>query len=324
MRRDPDPDPAAGRMRHPRQEQAHAAGLDLRQPVGMVAQDRRFEHRARAACAERRDRRIAQHLDRRPLAQHAPVLERDHRGCEPRHFRRRVADIEHRHRHLVAQALEIGQDFRLARLVQRSQRLVGEDEPGAREQGAADGDPLLLAARQRAGAAAQQMPDAEHFDDAPHVIARAALRREPAPVKQVLAHGQMRKEPPFLEDVAEPAAVGRQPRAALRVEQHPAVRDRPPGLRPQQPRNGVDGRGLAGAGAAEQNGHARRRLEGNVELEAGEGMADGDGERHAPATRLATRRATSSESSSAAMETTMAMTTRRSADVSPPGTWRKV
>ena len=42
------------------------------------------------------------------------------------------------------------------------------------EQGAADGDALLLAARQRVGASLQQMADAQQLDDGREIRRRAA------------------------------------------------------------------------------------------------------------------------------------------------------
>ena len=82
-----------------------------------------------------------------------------------RHLGDGVADIEDGHAHLVAQALDVGQDLGAPRLVERGQRLVHQQELRMGEQGAADRDPLLLAARQRGGAPFQQMADAQQIDD---------------------------------------------------------------------------------------------------------------------------------------------------------------
>ena len=77
-----------------------------------------------------------------------------------------MADIDDRDLRLVAQPLDIGQDLGLARVVERGQRLVHQDQLRAGEQRAADRDALLLAARQQAGPAVEQMADAEQVDDA--------------------------------------------------------------------------------------------------------------------------------------------------------------
>ena len=76
-----------------------------------------------------------------------------------------MADIDDRHAHLVAQPLDVGEDFLLARLVERGKRLVHDEEPRPRQQRAADRDPLFLATRQAAGPPRQQRRDAEQLDD---------------------------------------------------------------------------------------------------------------------------------------------------------------
>ena len=63
------------------------------------------------------------------------------------HFRRVVADIDHRHAALVPQPLEIRQDVGFARRVERGQRLVEQQQARPHEQRAADRDALALAAR---------------------------------------------------------------------------------------------------------------------------------------------------------------------------------
>ncbi|MNL88004.1 hypothetical protein D3C87_2174620 [compost metagenome] len=56
-----------------------------------------------------------------------------------------MRDIDDRDPRLVPQPLDIGQDFGLARLVQRRQRLVHQQQARLGEQGASDGDALFLA-----------------------------------------------------------------------------------------------------------------------------------------------------------------------------------
>ena len=77
---------------------------------------------------------------------HLAVGEDDDRIGEAGDLVDRVADIDDRQPHLVAQPLDIGKDLGLARLVERGERLVHEEEARARQQRAADRDPLLLAA----------------------------------------------------------------------------------------------------------------------------------------------------------------------------------
>ena len=76
-----------------------------------------------------------------------------------------MGDIEDRHAELVAQPLDQRQDLELARHVERGERLVHQEQARPRQERAADGDALALAARQRAGPAVEQTADAEHRDD---------------------------------------------------------------------------------------------------------------------------------------------------------------
>ena len=75
-----------------------------------------------------------------------------------------------------------------------------ERSRGLAKQRAADGDALLLAAREPARAAREQGADAEQLDDAVDLgrSRRAAFlpAREPAAEEQVLAHREMGKSRP--------------------------------------------------------------------------------------------------------------------------------
>ena len=164
-------------QRRARRPAAAAAGTErARRPRVRSARRRDGARHARSSTAPAsrapsgQDGRVAQHLGRWAPAPRPGRLQRDHRGGEPRDLGRRMADIEDRDRDLVAQPLEVGQDLGLARLVERGERLVGEDQPRRRQKRAPDRDALLLAARERAGAAVEQGADA-----------RAARRRGPCP-----------------------------------------------------------------------------------------------------------------------------------------------
>ena len=88
-----------------------------------------------------------------------------------------MADVDDGNAALVAQALDVGHDLRLARLIERGQRFVHQQQPGAGEERPPDGDPLLFASRKVSGPAVEQMTDAEEIDDAVEVLpplARAA------------------------------------------------------------------------------------------------------------------------------------------------------
>ena len=311
--------------RDARQQQPAAGDRQLAQPVGVMGGDAGTDDRAGIADAQRRHGlRVAQNLGRRARAHHPSLIDRDHRGGKPRDLGDRMADIKDRHLRLAAEPFQVGQDLGLAGLVQRGERLVHQKQARAAEQSPADGDALTLAARQGARPAGQQRADAQHLDHALHVgnIGPVAAG-EPASVAEVLAHGHMREEPRLLEDVADAPPVRRQKNTLARIEQRIAIDPGMTGIDRDQAGQRVDHRGLARAGAAEQGGDAGRRLEGDVERKAGKGMADGDGQAHAPRILRATSRLTHSDSSSAAIATTTETMTSRAAEASPPGTCRK-
>ena len=92
---------------------------------------------------------------------------------------------------------------------------------GSREQRAADGDALLLAARQPARPAARAGRRCRAArPPCRGVVARERRGREPAAVEQVLPHGQVREQPPVLEHVADAALCGGHEHAAAGVDQH--------------------------------------------------------------------------------------------------------
>ena len=110
-----------------------------------------------------------------------PPLGEQHQGLrQPGHLVDRVADIDDRHPALGAEPVEVGQDLRLARLVERGQRLVHQQQPRRRQQGPPDRDPLALAAREVAGAAVQQGADPEQLDHLAQPLAVPAAPRQPS------------------------------------------------------------------------------------------------------------------------------------------------
>mgnify|MGYP007043774161 CR=1 FL=1 len=64
---------------------------------------------------------------------------------------------------LIAQPLHMGQDLCLAGSVEGGQRLVHQHEVGLEHQGAGNGDALLLAARELAGAAVAHLRQLHHL-----------------------------------------------------------------------------------------------------------------------------------------------------------------
>ena len=143
---------------------------------------------------------------------------------------------------------------------------------------AAERDALALAAGQMAGPARQQVTDVEQRQDALafRMVGRDAAH--PAPVVEVLRHGEMREQPAFLEHVADAALVRRHVHARRAVEQHRVVERNPPAVRCDQAGDHVDDRSLAGTGAAEQGGDAAGHFELGREAEVAEPFLDVDGE----------------------------------------------
>ena len=114
---------------------------------------------------------------------------------------RRVRDDDDGAAELVAQPPERVEHDLLVALVELRGRLVGEDERRLARGGSRDRDPLLLAARERAGALRSRAAEAEARRARGRPPARRRGRaREPQPSGDVLARGQRRPEVAALED----------------------------------------------------------------------------------------------------------------------------
>src|SRR3546814_10259102 len=128
-----------------------------------------------------------------------------------------MADIDDGNADLVAQTLDIRQDFRLTLFVERGQRLVHQEQPRAGEQCPPDRHPLLLAAGQAPRTPIEQMADAEQLDDLGQLAVTLVPCRKPAAVEQVMAHAEMGEQAAVLKDVADLAAMRRQDRQSTRL-----------------------------------------------------------------------------------------------------------
>ncbi len=246
------------------------------------------------------------------------------RGGEARDLGQRVRHVDDRNARLVAQPLDERQDLGLARVVERGERLVHQQQAGRGQERTPERDPLLLAAGERSGMAVEQAPDPEQVDHGGELHAALAARHEPAAEQQVLPHRQVREQPSFLEHVADAPAVPGHEHAARGVDQRRAVDHDATALGAQKSGDDVDQRALAGAGAAEQRGQPSRRHEAGIEGECSQPMGDADLEAHSDHDRWPTRRAISSDMSSAPIEIAIETRVRRSAPASPPGIWVKV
>ena len=261
-----------------------------------------------------------QHVVDRTRCRDLAVGEEDESIGDPGDLVEGVADIDDRQPHLVAEALDIGEDLVLPRFVERGKRLVHEEEAGACEQRPADRHPLLLAAGKARRTPGEEGGDAEEVD---HLVERAPAvppRGQAAPVEKVRAHREVREEATFLEDIADPAAVCRHIDPPLVVEQHDVVDRDHPAVRPEEAGDQVDEGGLARPRSPEKRGHQPRTREGDVEGEFADRLPDIDAEGHAPTSLRARRRDRASDTRSAAKAIAIAIAVRRRAGPSPPGT----
>ena len=141
-------------------------------------------------------------------------------------------------------------------------------------------------------------------------------------VVEILPDIEMRKQPRVLEHIADAAAMRRDVDACGGVVERLAVDGDAAAIGPQQARDHVDQRGLAGAGGAEQPGDAAFAGERGFDREFAELFGDVDAQHgQFPCRRWVARRANHSEAIRAAIAITMETTTSRSAAVSPSGVW---
>ena len=107
------------------------------------------EDRAGFGPSGQREKIDAAHdLRGRPDRRDLPIRHHDNGRRQPRHLGDRVADIDDRHLHHVAQPLDVREDLGPAAFVERGERLVHHQETRASEQRAANRDALLFAARE--------------------------------------------------------------------------------------------------------------------------------------------------------------------------------
>ncbi len=134
----------------------------------------------------------------------------------------------------------------------------------------------------------------------------------------------MRKQPRVLEHHADTAFVLGHENNGACVDQHAAVDLDAALVGPDQPGDHVDQRRLARTGRPEQCRQPPGALEAGIDGEIAEPMADVDEDAHSMSIRRPTRRASTSEATSAAIEMMMEISVSRSAPSSPPGTCVKV
>src|SRR5258708_37596846 len=121
-----------------------------------------------------------------------------------------MTDIDHGQVRLVAQLLQIGQNLALPGRVERGERLVEEEEPGAHQERAAEGDALALPTRELPRPPIEQVPDVEQIQDARRFGAVARKPAHAAAGGAVRRNAPMREQAAFLKDITD-AAAGRGP-----------------------------------------------------------------------------------------------------------------
>src|SRR6478736_2141983 len=100
------------------------------------------------------------------------------------------------------------------------------------------------------------MPDIQEFDHAVECSWVGGVAAHPAPIVEISLDSEMRKQPAFLEHVADPPPPGRHRDACGIVKQSFTVEHNATTVRLEQPGNHIDDAGLAGAGWPKQSGRA--------------------------------------------------------------------
>ena len=122
----------------------------MRRDDGVDDRSRLVAARLRAQVEPSHDFVDVAHRDRLAVGQN------DDRIREACNLGDRMADVDDRDGEVVAQQFDVTQHFVAPRDVERCQRLIHEQQPRLRQQRAADGNSLLLAARKCVGQAVQQ------------------------------------------------------------------------------------------------------------------------------------------------------------------------
>ena len=133
---------------------------------------------------------------------------------------------------------------------------------------------MLFPTRQPARPPVEQGLDPEQVDHFVEAAGRCRGGREPASEQQILSDRQVGKQTALLENITDPAPMGRETNPKLRVGQHRPVDDDPPLVRRDQARDRIDDRGLAGSRATEQRRQTATGAEMDIEREGAEPMLD--------------------------------------------------
>ena len=175
--------------------------------VGVVAGDLAFHHDAGVLAEGGRQVKSRQGFAQFALGDGPSLFQQHHVIGQPRHFVRRVADVEHRDIQLVMQAFQVGQDLALALEVERSQRFVHQQQARAGQQRAGDADTLALAAGKTIRHALQQMVDAQQFHRLLQHYTALRCRHSAHAEFQITSHRQVGEQVGVLEHISDGATV---------------------------------------------------------------------------------------------------------------------
>ena len=206
-----------------------------------------------------------------------PSLSDDQPVGKTRYLFKRMADVEDREWRFVTQPFEVGKDIVLSWRIQRSERLIQQQNVRAGEERAAERDTAFLAARQAIRFASKQRSDPKQIDDTGDVRFRCPVLRTPPPEAQVSIHRHMRKETGVLEHISDPPLLCGQGYAAGAVEQASTIEEDATAIRTQEPSDSVGDCCLAGTGGTEQRRDtALFDAESDIELELRKAMLELD------------------------------------------------
>ncbi len=146
----------------------------------------------------------------RALGLHLALVQHHHMVGQAGQLLHRMGDIHHGGAGLRAQALKPGQGFLFARLVQRGQRFVEQQQPRLRGQSAGDCHPLAFAAGELGRTAPQQIADTEQHDRAVQHGPGIAGMGAPQPITQIRVHIQVLEQGRLLKNITQRTAPGGQ------------------------------------------------------------------------------------------------------------------
>ncbi len=247
-----------------------------REPVGAGRRGAGEHHRAGEVGDERRARRRGQVAGSADLHD-APAVHHAHAVAEQRGLLEVVRHEERGHGGLVQDGGQLATGGRAGAGVERRQRLVEQQRFRTDGESARDGDPLALAARQRARPGVGPVGEPEAVEQRQRPLPAVAARHAPEPVRDVLPGAQVREQRVVLEHVAAAAVLGREAHAATGVEPHALAARHGPALGPDEPGHDPQHAALAGPGrAGQRQALPARDLQLDVEREAPQRRLSGD------------------------------------------------